>query len=200
MPLYECLTRADRDLIDRGTGKGERNDRGYALAANLIATTDYLSKVGQRYEGDPRQLFKQYCQNCTPPIDNSEVESIWKSASQQTKTTSLPPDAILNCVKGWKWRQIRDETQKQPALKGNTESSLLRGDRAPVGKVVNHPTFNPLTAEELTQAVDRLIDQGLSQAQLEASIPALAKQSGYTDQVVWRIYRERLKEVEHTEK
>ncbi len=115
VPLYECLTRSDRDLIDRGTVEGERNDRGFALAANLIATANDLTEIGQLFEEDPQQLFEHYCQNCTPSIDSAETESIWKSATLRAKSTSLSAEQIENCIKGWKWRQLRSK------LPGQTE-------------------------------------------------------------------------------
>ena len=136
VPIYECLTKANRDFIDRGARKGERNAQGYALVANLIATADYLSSIGQPYEGNPRQLFEQFCLNCTPAIDQGEIESIWKSANSRTKTTSLSPNDIENCIKGWKWRQIRGEklqlglrtihkSSSAVSVKSNTESVSL---------------------------------------------------------------------------
>ena len=94
VPLYECLTRKDRDLIDRGAAQGKRNEWGFALAANLIATTTYLNGLGQAYEGDPHQLLERYGGNCSPPIDGHEIEQIWSNASRQSETTSLPPDTI----------------------------------------------------------------------------------------------------------
>jgi hypothetical protein len=34
VPLSECLTKTDRDLIERGVGQGERNVQGYARLVN----------------------------------------------------------------------------------------------------------------------------------------------------------------------
>jgi hypothetical protein len=70
VPLELCLTRENRDLIQNGNLEGARNDKGYALAANLIATADYLSSIGQRYEGQPEQLFEDYCR----PVRSNRLE------------------------------------------------------------------------------------------------------------------------------
>jgi hypothetical protein len=126
VPLYECLTKTDRDLIERGVGQGERNAIGYARLVNLLATADYLNSIGQAYEGNPRQLFEQFCHNCAPPIEQGEIESIWKSANGgRATTTSLSPDAIENCIKAWKWRQIQAQKPRQLELK-----SIDNGNRS----------------------------------------------------------------------
>ncbi|RUT12327.1 hypothetical protein DSM107010_23370 [Chroococcidiopsis cubana SAG 39.79] len=117
VPLYECLTKENRYEIDRGVAQGERNTQGFTVLVNVIATANYLNSIGQRYEGTPEQLFEQFRFKCTPPIDRHEVRSIWKSAQKRARTTSLSPDAIENCIKAWKWRQIRGEKSPPTAPK-----------------------------------------------------------------------------------
>lgn len=117
VPLYECLTRTDRELIERGVREGERNTRGYALLVNLVATAKYLDSIGQPYQDEPRQLFEQFCQNCTPPLKPNEIESIWKSANQRAITPSLSAEAIYNCIKAWKRRQIQAEKPQKHKFK-----------------------------------------------------------------------------------
>lgn len=195
VPLYECVSRTDRDLVDRGTGEGARNSNGFALAANLIATSDYLACLGQNYEGDPRQLFEQYAQNCTPPIDSSEMESIWKSASQRTKGTSLSPDAIESCIKSWQWRQIRGENQRPITPKGDDGNNSLYGDRT--SKIINHPTAKrqPLITDgDLEERVDELISQNLKPSKLITKLSLLAKETGFQAAEIKRIYYERVQE------
>ena len=123
VPLYECLTRTDRELLDHGVGEGERNAQGYARLVNLIATANYLDSIGQPYEGNPRQLFEQFCQNCNPPLEPKEIESIWKSANVRATTPSLSTDAIDNCIKAWK-RKHQTRKSQPPSSKqiGNKSS------------------------------------------------------------------------------
>jgi len=118
VPLSECLSRTHRDLIERGTAEGGRNASGYALAADLIGTAQHLNNIGQRYQEDPRQLFELFLAKCTPPLSGSEVESIWKSASQRTTGPALSPEQIEGCIKGWSWRQVRGQATVTPALAG----------------------------------------------------------------------------------
>ncbi|MGK7951794.1 MAG: DUF3987 domain-containing protein, partial [Xenococcaceae cyanobacterium] len=124
VPLYECLTRTDRESIDSGVGEGERNARGYACLVNLIATANYLDSIGQPYDGNPRQLFEQFCQNCNPPLDSREIESIWQSANRRTPTPSLSTDAIDNCIKAWKRKQQTRKSQPASPNKKSNQDNL----------------------------------------------------------------------------
>lgn len=124
IPLYECLTRTDRESIDRGVGEGERNARGYACLINLIATANYLDSIGQPYDGNPRQLFEQFCQHCTPPLDSREIESIWQSANRRISTPSLSTDAIDNCIKAWKRKQQTRKSQPASPNKKSNQDNL----------------------------------------------------------------------------
>lgn len=109
VPLEVCLPRAKRTMAVEGIGQGGRNDGGWKLAADLIGTAAYLKSIGQNFEGDPRSIFEQYCESCSPPIAASEVESMWRSAQKQERGSSLPPEIINQCVKCWKWSQLKLE-------------------------------------------------------------------------------------------
>ena len=131
VPLSECLTLKDRDFIVRGVEQGERNNEGYALLANLITTARYLESIGQPYEGNPRQLFEQFCQNCRPLIEPSEIETIWNSASKRATSPSLSEDAIENCIRAWKrknptrqTKQLSSEWIQNNGTQENISSSL----------------------------------------------------------------------------
>ena len=128
VPLRECLSRQSRDLIDRGAGSGERNDRGAALARDLIGAADALRGMGQDFEGDALELFEQYAKACTPPIEASEVEALWKSAQSSNPGASLSPEHIEGCVKGWSWRNRPVQTEaweeKPKTFKQSQESAV----------------------------------------------------------------------------
>jgi hypothetical protein len=105
IPLYQCLSKADRDLIDNGIGEGGRNVSGAKLARNLIGTANRLQHLGHRFEGDPRQIFDDYCSHCSPPLDTTEADIIWKSANKNNPTATLTDDALENCIKAWRKNQ-----------------------------------------------------------------------------------------------
>lgn len=127
IPLENCLTLDDRELINNGALKGDkgsntgRNVKGYKLACNLIATEGYLAVTGYSYQGNARELFDWYCGNCSPPLPSTEGEKIWRSASQSNPTITLTPDAISNCVKAWEFKQGKtSQKTKKSVPTGNS--------------------------------------------------------------------------------
>jgi hypothetical protein len=67
------------------------------------------------------------------------------------------------------------------------------------GKVVTHPAWTLLSPDELLKEISSLIERGLPDSEITLAIPNLAKRAGYTETATWKIYHERLKEVEATE-
>ncbi|MBW4690106.1 MAG: DUF3987 domain-containing protein [Komarekiella atlantica HA4396-MV6] len=131
IPLYQCLSKGDRSLLDGGAGIGERNNQGAKLARNLIGTAARLAHLGYRYNSDPRILFDQYCDRCSPPLQDKEADSIWKSATKDNPTATLTDEALTNCIKAWQ-RQQQLHSQ-QPLANGNkmksvTSDSAIKGD------------------------------------------------------------------------
>ncbi|WP_414529379.1 DUF3987 domain-containing protein [Nodularia chucula] len=170
-PLYQCLTKDDRALIDDGAGAGERNNKGAKLARNLIGTANRLTYLGYDYEGDPRTLFDDYCDRCSPPLDSREAQSIWCSAEKSNPTAALTDDALLNCIKSWQ-RQNQVYSQ-QPQV-----NASVTGDSTVVGD-----SYNPdlVGIKEIVPSVTKILQSGLidyeETQKLEevASIPGIAK-------------------------
>ncbi|BAU13070.1 bifunctional DNA primase/polymerase [Leptolyngbya sp. NIES-3755] len=191
VPLIECLSKANRLLIEQGTGEGQRNDRGYALACDLIGASNYLNSIGQLFDGLPKLLFEQYCANCSPPLDNAEIGSIWQSAEKRATGSSLPSRLIEGCIKGWLWREqrfssnvsIRSEQAKieshsfsQPALADSENRRLSQ-------------TSATLSIQDVQVEVSQLVEQDLTAAELTTRIYDLAKRSGSQTRDVWGLYR-----------
>ncbi len=122
VPLYQCLTKDDRALIDGGIGEGQRNSKGAKLARNLIGTVARLAHLGVRCEGDSRALFDVYCAHCSPPVDAKEAEAIWRSAEKDNPTASLSDEAIENCVKSWQRQQRTQGRQAEFNISGEPAS------------------------------------------------------------------------------
>lgn len=124
IPLTECLTKDHRESILKGASEGGRNCDGYSLAKDLLGAADTLRGMGQAFDGEPRELFEQYCDNCNPPVDQSERDAIWKSASSERSGAALNPEQIENCIKGWTWRQVQSEhwEERPKTLKESQES------------------------------------------------------------------------------
>ncbi len=122
VPLIHCLARDNRDAIKYGVGEGGRNDTGARLARDLIGAAARLPQLGYAFSGDPRGLFDEFCANCTPPIDNSECETIWKSAEKSSPSPCLDDDKIKNCVEAW----MRKQSQGDRKASRTTQLPLIQ--------------------------------------------------------------------------
>lgn len=84
-----------------------------------------------------------------------------------------------------------------PANGGGSGNGGDGGDGdEPGSKILTHPAFVPLNAEQLLDQIDKLIALDFPQSQISASIPALAQRSGYSDRAVWKTYQHREAEME----
>ncbi|MBE9039123.1 DUF3987 domain-containing protein, partial [aff. Roholtiella sp. LEGE 12411] len=156
VPLYQCLSKGDRALIDGGAPQGERNSKGAALARNLIGTAARLTHLGHRFAREPRALFDEYCSCCSPPLDAREAETIWKSATKDNPTATLTDEALENCIKSWQ-RQSRVDSQQAP-VNGSKKQSVT-GDSPQNGDSSN-PFTSDITATVTT--VTQILQAGLT--------------------------------------
>jgi predicted P-loop ATPase len=156
-PLEICLSTTSREMIQDGAGKGTRNDSGAALARDLIGVTCHLEALGHRYDGNPRTLFDEFCDKCSPAIAKKERESIWKSA-QKSNGPSLSAEAIENCINAYFHRNgiavlevvpTGTETPKSVPEPDYEETKLAARLRA-VDKFVG----NRLRLNELTKVIE----------------------------------------------
>ena len=80
---------------------------------------------------------------------------------------------------------------------GNSGDGGDGGDRD--GKLIKHPSFYPISPEELEARLDALIQEGLSSAKLTNRLNHLAAETGRHVVELRKQYSERLKEVEREE-
>lgn len=105
VPLEMCLSKNSQQLLQAGATTGSRNASGAKLARDLIGTASYLQSIGQQFNGDPWQLFLEYCHRCPSGNGWSEGEwkNIWKSAEGDRPTPSCKADGVETCVRAWYW-------------------------------------------------------------------------------------------------
>ncbi len=86
IPLHLALSKANQEAL-KGVGS-ERNQTGIALAKDLIGCYEWLINQNYEVEGEPYQLFIDYCQACTTGggWNEREWETIWRSASRGNPT------------------------------------------------------------------------------------------------------------------
>ncbi len=172
VPLYQCLTKDDRDLIDCGVASGSRDNNGAKLARNLIGTASRLTHLGYRYEGDARQLFDDYCARCSPPLSTKDAERIWKSATKDNPSATLSDDALLNCIKAWHRNQSQGISHHQgrasaaSTLRNAITDSTTHSTHAnTTNNVVLHPTVT-INYDALKSEYIKLLEAGASKSEL----------------------------------
>lgn len=103
VPLYQCLSKQSRTLLEFGVSQPGRNTGGAKLVRDLIGTGSYLQSIGQGFDGDPRLLLEDYANRCTPPLSEKEVETIWKSGSKDNPSPSCKAEGVEVCIRSWYW-------------------------------------------------------------------------------------------------
>ncbi len=156
--LYGCLAKEHRALIDSGVGKGGRNQTAYRLATDLIGVAHWLEVQG--IHADPRRLFDQFCDRCSPPLDDRERDAVWRSASQSNPTPCLSADKLETClqaIRGGAGTESVGKTSKlnKPLFETDTYQSRLEqiaaaseGNREPMIAVLSKETGIPFGAVE----------------------------------------------------
>jgi hypothetical protein len=175
--LYKCLSKSHRDLIDRGEGNGNRNNAGAALARDLVGTSDYLSSIGTRFEGDARALFDDFCGRCNPQIDSKEADSIWFKAEQSNPTPCLSPDKIANCIR----------FQSLPMSRGQGFGNNV---------VAMRPSVPTVPLENLPDKIAALLDRNIAGAELETEKIKLREQFGLKERDFDRLWQQVTSEYE----
>ncbi len=112
IPLHLALSKANQEAL-QGVGSG-RNNTGLALALDLIGCYIWLTTNDYAVEGDPYDLFINYCQSCSPGGGWSplEWESIWRSANRRCPT---PARGDLTQFIHW-YRWEHDPEYKEAAI------------------------------------------------------------------------------------
>jgi hypothetical protein len=103
VPLEACLSKESRALLAGGAKEGGRNTSGAKVARDLIGTANYLTAIGQQFNGNEWQLLEEYGNRCTPPLPAKEVEAIWKSAQKDNPSPSCQAEGVETCIRAWYW-------------------------------------------------------------------------------------------------
>jgi len=174
VPLEVCLSRDSRQLLQYGVGEGGRNGNGAKLARDLIGTANYLQDIGQRFNGDPWQLFLDYCHRC--PSGNgwnsSEWKNIWKSAQGERPTPSCKAEGVETCIRAWYWN---NHVKPSPLTRG-ASNVVLHPARNQAGGDGNPPQSSGNAPYAL---VKELVSSGLTTPQLSGALIELANSTGY---------------------
>ncbi|MBD2336154.1 DUF3987 domain-containing protein [Calothrix sp. FACHB-156] len=156
VPLEEYLRPIEREWIANGVG-AERNTTGATLARNLIGTSARLSQLGEKFNGDPRQLFDHFVARCAQGggWGSKEADGIWKSAEKDNPAPALSDDALITCGRSWR---------KRNAVRIGNSGNVA----------VISPTAAALT---LNERIKEIIERGLKSSEERAALLELAKQT-----------------------
>ena len=176
IPLIKCIGHKHRDLIASGMNEGGRDSTGIAIAMDLIGTEKHLRSIGQRFDGDARSSFEDYCNRCSPPLTGNDVERIWKSAEKSTDGPCLSEDKIQGCIDAY-FKRGQSKGDRPVASAGHESKPLtvLDGGNASPKATPEGEGFDISVASEVKRIVDSELpyDEELSQVQ------DLAKSSGF---------------------
>ena len=184
IPLYNCLSKDSRSLIEFGAGDGGRNDGGAKVARDLIGTESRLQYLGFEFTGRARDLFDDYCDRCNPRINDKERETIWNSAIKSNPTPCLSDDKLENCYKAWTRKSINTsktnyQTSGNAALKPEQQSNVIPFQRQ------QQPQ---LDIDSIEGELRALAEQNLSKSKLSLAINKLAKQANLYPKELESIY------------
>ncbi|BAZ70754.1 MAG: DUF3987 domain-containing protein [Pelatocladus maniniholoensis HA4357-MV3] len=134
IPLEVCLSKESRTLLNFGINEGGRNTNGAKLARDLIGTANYLTNIGQQFDGDPQLLLQDYASRCNPPLPAKEVDVIWKSAEKDRPRPSCTPEGVETCIRAWYWNTCIKPNQNSLASSGSPPINPGFGNVSSVGK------------------------------------------------------------------
>jgi hypothetical protein len=186
IPLEICLARITRENLS-GVSEGSRDETGAAIARDLIGTANYLTSIGQRFDGDPYSLFSEYCSKCNPPVGNADLEKTYKSALKDNPEPCLSIDKIFNNIASYKWREIKPTLLK--SMVSNTRQKLEQTFQMSPGEKEAH----------IKQICESLITQNATQSLVESTINSLCNEGYGNYSSLKAIYSSMLKEREQGE-
>lgn len=177
VPLEICLSKHSRHLLTDGASKGCRNTSGAKLARDLIGTANHLIALGQSFEGNPRKLLEDYGNRCSPPLDQKEVETIWKSAEKDNPTPSCQAQGVVSCIRAWYWKHhIKPQAAgKTNERRLNPRTQTVTGDTTNSSDTSN---AEPQSLSAIVTSVTQILEQGLPDWEEQAHLDALQHSSG----------------------
>jgi Bifunctional DNA primase/polymerase, N-terminal/Protein of unknown function (DUF3987) len=182
VPLEICLSKASRELL-AGVTQGNRDNAGAKLARDLLGTARYLESINQPYAGNPRQRLDEFCTRCTPPLTQKDSDRLWKSALKDNPGSSLSPDQIESCIKGWLWRQVRAE--QHPVQ--------------PLSLHVSTADSQSMALDDLQHQIRQFVSGAPTETQLTAQVMGWASRIGKPESVLWSLVKSIQQELEHQE-
>jgi uncharacterized protein (DUF927 family) len=133
IPLERCLSKEHREALAIGASD-HRDNMGCSLARDLIGVANHVPLIQFDYkstqyrlevDGNPEQLLWDYCRRCSPPLEQSDYDRIYKSAQEYDPSPSIRDEEMLkNCLRSWvKENKKQNQTIKKNSSNDRTSSS-----------------------------------------------------------------------------
>ncbi len=181
VPLGVCLAKESRTLLNSGVGEGGRNTNGAKLARDLIGTASYLQTIGQRFDGDPRQMLDEYASRCTPPLLGKEVDSIWKSAEKDRPGPSCKAEGVEACIRGWYWNnRVKPNQAPGQGIDRNGNVPYCSGRGFGSGGDGNNGAIPPIAAVSLCDRIREILNRYEQESLQVNALMELASATGRT--------------------
>jgi hypothetical protein len=191
--IEQIISKECRDLLG-GVAEGGRNNIGAKLSRALIGAEESAKRLGINLSDTAEQLFYDFCQRCTPAIPGKEADNIWKNALKDNPTSTLPDDAILNCVKAHQRKQNQSYGGKSRTKSKQSNQSNQLHEPEPLPMATNVIPINTplrkLTIEDLTAELETMANSLLTSADLEKRFIELSVDFGLPIPVIRQYYSE----------
>ncbi|MBW4640531.1 MAG: DUF3987 domain-containing protein [Gloeocapsa sp. UFS-A4-WI-NPMV-4B04] len=177
VPLEVCLSKESRALLTEGAKEGGRNTSGAKVARDLIGTANYLTAIGQQFNGAPEQLLEEYANRCVPPLPVKEVEAIWKSAQKDNPSPSCQAEGVETCIRAWYWNNHVKQNQttwknnNYPSSRGFGRSNSNSGARG------NTPSIGSIS---LAERISEILKRHEAESEIATALMELASATGRT--------------------
>jgi len=97
--IIECCSEEVRNAISGNYSK-PRNDMGIEIALDLLGVANYLTSIGQAFDGYPEQIFFDWCRLVGLDVDmpKGQPEAIWRSANKKNPTPARSAESIEKTI------------------------------------------------------------------------------------------------------
>jgi len=108
--LEDLLPKELQQLAENGTAEGSRNEDCFRLAAVSLAVVDAAQAAGLAINGTPEQVVLAFAARCSPPLDQREALTCYRSAAEQPRVADKGwPDRLRYHLN----RQARQQRRQQ---------------------------------------------------------------------------------------
>lgn len=160
VPLYNCLDKATRDLVDTGAPVGSgHNNLACQVAAALVGTENYLQQIAQPYLDSAESLYQDFLMRSGLNPEGARESSRLQITQAKGSKFDCKTDMVNNCIKGWAWSHHLKPEQRQLTTDEITlDGQVIKLDPWSEVQALYRRETNPKLIEEGKQALALKLD------------------------------------------